>query len=95
VYDALNETPASINRTENSGSGLVFSRRLGNEELRISQLIFPYTSNGVDQYETKFNGQSLDLCLNVAIFSTPVLIRHMWQLKKVVFIHWCLIRALL
>ncbi len=25
------------------------------------------------------------------IFSTPVLIRHLWQLKTVVFRHWCLI----
>ncbi len=29
------------------------------------------------------------------IFSTPVLIRHLWQLKKVVFLHWFLICALL
>jgi hypothetical protein len=29
------------------------------------------------------------------IFSTPVLIRHLWQLKKVAFLHWCLIRAAL
>jgi hypothetical protein len=29
------------------------------------------------------------------IFSTPVLIRNLWQLKTVVFLHWCLIRALL
>ncbi len=27
------------------------------------------------------------------IFSTPVLVRHLWQLKTVVFLHWCLIRA--
>ncbi len=29
------------------------------------------------------------------IFSTPVLIRHLWQLKTVVFMHWCLICAVL
>ncbi len=29
------------------------------------------------------------------IFSTPVLIRHLWPLKTVVFTYWCLIRALL
>jgi hypothetical protein len=29
------------------------------------------------------------------IFSTPVLIRHMWQLKKVVFLHWCLMCVVL
>ncbi len=27
----------------------------------------------------------------VFIFSTPVLIRHLWQLKTVVSLHWCLI----
>ncbi len=25
----------------------------------------------------------------------PVLIRHLWQLKSIVFLHWCLIRAIL
>ncbi len=25
------------------------------------------------------------------IFSTPVLIRNMWQLKAVVSLHWCII----
>ncbi len=29
------------------------------------------------------------------IFSTPLLIRHMWQLKTVLFFHWCLIHAVL
>ncbi len=29
------------------------------------------------------------------IFSTPVWIRHLWQLKSVVFMHWCLICAVL
>jgi hypothetical protein len=29
------------------------------------------------------------------IFSTPVLIRHLWQLMTVVFMHWCLICAVL
>ncbi len=28
-------------------------------------------------------------------FSTPVLTRHMWQLKTSVFLHWCLIHAVL
>ncbi len=27
------------------------------------------------------------------IYSTPVLIRHLCQLKTVAFLHWCLIRA--
>jgi hypothetical protein len=36
-------------------------------------------------------GQSSNLYLNVVHFSTPVLIRHMWQLKTVAFLLWCLI----
>jgi hypothetical protein len=40
-------------------------------------------------------GQSSSLYLNVDLFSTPVLIRHLWQLKTVVFLHWCLIHAVL
>ncbi len=27
------------------------------------------------------------------IFSTPVLIKHLWRLRTVVFLHWCLIDA--
>jgi hypothetical protein len=29
----------------------------------------------------------------LSIFSTPELIRHPWQLKTVVFLHWCLMCA--
>jgi hypothetical protein len=29
------------------------------------------------------------------IFSTPEFIRHMWQLKTAVFLHWCLINSIL
>ena len=35
------------------------------------------------------------LYLNVIHFSTPVIIRHLWQLKTVVFLLWCLIHAVL
>jgi hypothetical protein len=40
-------------------------------------------------------GQTSNQCLNVAHFFSPVLIRHLWQLETVVFLHWCLILALL
>jgi hypothetical protein len=33
--------------------------------------------------------------LNVVAFTTPVLMRHLWQLKTAVFLHWCLIHAVL
>jgi hypothetical protein len=39
-------------------------------------------------------GKSSNLHLNVH-FSTSVLFRHVWQLKTVVFLHWCLICAVL
>jgi hypothetical protein len=37
--------------------------------------------------------QGSNLYLSVVHFLTPVLIRHLWQLKIVVFLHWCLIRT--
>ncbi len=40
-------------------------------------------------------GQSYNLYLNIVHFLTPVLIRHLWQLKTAVFLHWCLSLALL
>jgi hypothetical protein len=30
-----------------------------------------------------------------SFFSTPVFIRHLWRLKTVVFLHWCLICTVL
>ncbi len=39
--------------------------------------------------------QSSNLYLNVITFSTPVLIRHLWQLETIVFLHWCLICVVL
>ncbi len=38
-------------------------------------------------------GQSSNLYLNVVQVSTAVLLRHLWQLKTVVFLHWCQICA--
>ncbi len=38
-------------------------------------------------------GQSSNAYLNVVSFSTPELIRNLWQLKTAVFLHWCLISA--
>jgi hypothetical protein len=36
-------------------------------------------------------GQSFNPYLNVVLFSTPELIRNLWQLKTAVFLHWCLL----
>jgi hypothetical protein len=35
-------------------------------------------------------GKSSNIYLNVH-FLTPVLIRHLWQLKTVISLHWCII----
>jgi hypothetical protein len=40
-------------------------------------------------------GQNSNLYLNVVSPSTPVLIRHLWQLRTVIFMHWCLIHTVL
>jgi hypothetical protein len=40
--------------------------------------------------ETSRN-QIYNLYLNVVRFLTQVLIKHLWQLKRVVYLHWCLI----
>jgi hypothetical protein len=39
--------------------------------------------------------QSSNLYLNVVHFLTQVLIRHLWKLKTLVFLHWCLIHVVL
>jgi hypothetical protein len=49
----------------------------------------------VYSYLETSGGQSNNLYLNVVHFSTPVLIRHLWQLKMAVFLHWCLMNDVL
>jgi len=50
-------------------------------------------TNNYSYLETS-GGQSSNPYLNVVHFSTPELIRNLWQLKTTVFPHWCLIRAI-
>jgi hypothetical protein len=45
-------------------------------------------------FETS-GGQSFNLNLNVVNFFSPVLNRHLWQLKTVIFLHWCLLHAVM
>jgi hypothetical protein len=40
-------------------------------------------------------GQISSLYLNVVHFLTKVLIRRLWQLKTVVFLHWCQLCAVI
>jgi hypothetical protein len=51
-------------------------------------------NTNIYSYLETSGGQSANPYLNVVHFSTPVLIRNLWQLKTAVFLHWCLIHAL-
>jgi hypothetical protein len=48
-------------------------------------------NTNIYSYLKTSGGQSFNLYLNAIHFSTPVLIRHLWQLKTTVFLHRCLI----
>jgi hypothetical protein len=50
-----------------------------------------YLNTNIYSYLETCGGQSSNLYLNVVHFSTPVLIRHLWRLKTVVFRHRYLI----
>jgi hypothetical protein len=52
-------------------------------------------NTNIYSYLETSGGQSSNLYLKVVHFFKPVLIRHLWQLKTVVFLHWCLIHAVL
>jgi hypothetical protein len=65
----------------------------------MEQRALKFLNNCVNTYLNSYletsGGQSSNLYLNVVPFLTPVLVRHLWQLKLVVFRHWCLICAVL
>jgi hypothetical protein len=48
-------------------------------------------NTNIYSYLETSGGQSSNLYLRLVHFSTPVLIRHLWQLKTAVFLNWCLI----
>jgi hypothetical protein len=53
-----------------------------------------FLNTNIYSYLGTSGGKSYNLYLNVVDFSMPVLIRHLWQLKTVVFLHGCLIFGL-
>ncbi len=63
--------------------------------LIMEQCALKNVNNGLNtniySYLDTSGGQSSNLYLNVVHFSTPELIRHLWQLKTVILLHWCLI----
>jgi hypothetical protein len=63
----------------------------------MEQYALKNVNNGLNtniySYLETYRGQSSNLFLNVVHFLTPLLIRHLCQLTTVVFLHWCLIWA--
>jgi len=74
----------------------VTSKCLKMEQGTLKNLNNCFNTN-IYPYLEMSGGQSSNLYLNVVPFLTAVLIRHrhLWQLKTVVFLHWCLIFAVL
>jgi hypothetical protein len=62
-------------------------------EQRALKNVNKCSNTNIYSYLETSSGKSCNLYLNVVLFSMPVLIGHLWQLKTAVFLHWCLIRA--
>ncbi len=73
---------------------LVYQIKFSMEQNALKNVNHCLNTN-IYSYLWTFFGHSSNLYLNFVIFSTPLLIRHLWQLETVVFLHWCLICALL
>jgi hypothetical protein len=72
---------------------MYFVLRLGRKSLPGTNTIAYYKSS---QYTDKNILITLGPgCLSYCLYLTPVLIRHLWQLKTVVFLHQCLKCAVL
>ncbi len=68
--------------------------RIPMEQHALKNVNISLNTNIYSYLETS-GGENSILYLNVDLFSMPVLIRHQWKLKTIVFLHWCLIRAVL
>jgi len=63
-------------------------------EQRTLNIVNKCMNTNIYSYLETSGGQSYNLYLNfVHFFNTSLKIRHLWQLKTVVFLHWCLMCA--
>ncbi len=60
-------------------------------EQRTLKIVKSGQNTNIYSYLETSGGQSYNLYENVNFFSTPVLIRYLWKLRTVDFMHWCLI----
>ncbi len=62
-------------------------------KLRMEQHALKNVNNclntNIYSYLETSGGQISNPYLNFVLFSTPELIRNLWQLKTAVFLHWC------
>jgi hypothetical protein len=64
-------------------------------EERIFKIVNNCFNTNIYSYLETSGGPSYNPYLNIVHFLTPVLIRHLWQLRTVVFLHCCLICTVL
>ncbi len=62
------------------------------EQHTLKSVKNPWNTN-IYYYLETFGGQISNLYVNVVYFLILVIIRYLWQLKTVVFLHWCLVQA--
>ncbi len=58
-------------------------------EQRTLKIVNNCLNSNIYSYLETSGSQSYNLYLNYVHFSIPLLIRLLWQLKTVVFLHWC------
>jgi hypothetical protein len=64
-------------------------------EQRASKNVKNCLNTNISSYLDTSGGQSSNLYTNVVHFSTSMSIRYPWQLRTIVFMHWCLKHAVL
>ncbi len=52
-----------------------------------------FWNTNIYSYSEISGGQSYNVYLIIVNFFNASVFRHLWQLKTVVFLHWCLIHA--
>jgi len=62
-------------------------------EQRTLKNVNNHLNINIYSYLETSGAQRSNIYFNIVHFLTPVLVRHLWQLKTVVFLHWCLIRT--
>ncbi len=64
-------------------------------EQRTLKIVNNHLNMNIYSYLETSVGQSSHLYFNVVHSFNASVFRHVWQLKTVVFLHWCLIRTVL